>query len=51
MRLEDAFDKHGEMVQIGKISYKKTIAVVYNPNSGKKRNVRLEIMAVFSERN
>jgi diacylglycerol kinase family enzyme len=43
--------QHGELVQVGKIKYEKIIGVVYNPNSGKKRSIRQEIIDLFSKSN
>ena len=32
-----------EQVVIGKVNYDKPVAIIYNPNSGKKRDVSREI--------
>ena len=42
--------KHGHLTSIGKCLFTKPVLVVYNPSSGKKRNVRAEISRIFEER-
>ena len=49
--LEEKLRKHGKMVKVQKCLYHKKVIVIYNPNSGKKRNVRREIVELFSRRN
>jgi hypothetical protein len=38
------------MVEIGRVNFNKPVVVIYNPNSGKKRDVRSEIIKLLNER-
>jgi hypothetical protein len=37
-------EKHGELIKAGRCNYNKKVGIIYNPNSGKKRDVRAEII-------
>jgi len=39
------------MIKVGKVSFSKPVAVVYNPTSGKKRDLRGEIGEKLTEHN
>jgi len=40
--------KYGELTKVGRINYNKKVAIIYNPNSGKKRDVRKEITQILT---
>ena len=42
--------KHGRLVSVGKINYNKKVGIIYNPNSGKKRDVRSDIVKTLSSK-
>ncbi|CDW74738.1 transcriptional regulator [Stylonychia lemnae] len=42
----DEFTKNVDVIEPGKVIYDKPIAIIYNPNAGKKRNIR----AIISQR-
>jgi diacylglycerol kinase family enzyme len=42
--------EHGKMIEIGRVNFSKPVVVIYNPNSGKKRDVRLEVIKLLNER-
>ena len=37
---QSEFLKHVEVIKPGKVSFSKPIAIIYNPTSGKKRDIR-----------
>ena len=42
--------KYGKLVTVGKTNYNKKVAIIYNPNSGKKRDVRSDIVKTLSSK-
>jgi|LauGreDrversion4_2_1035121.scaffolds.fasta_scaffold54368_5 hypothetical protein len=38
------------MIDVGKLDFSKPLAIIYNPNSGKKRDVRSEIVKLLNQR-
>lgn len=48
--LDQLAKRYGEFVRVSKIQYNKKVAIVYNPNSGKKRDVRTDIIKILNER-
>jgi hypothetical protein len=47
MSLQDKCKQYGKMIEVGQVDYTKKVGIIYNPSSGKKRDVRNEIKSML----
>ena len=49
-QLDQLAKKYGQLIRVGRANYSKQVAVIYNPNSGKKRDVRADIIRTLNQK-
>ena len=48
--LEMISQNKGQLRKIGKVAYNRKVAIIYNPNSGKKRDIRAQLISTLTSK-